>query len=68
MGRVKEAVFPFKKFKGVDILLGPEMKSTGEVMGLDTNFEQAFAKLPDDLIRAYSVGIEKQLNVTIKEK
>ena len=41
---VKEAVFPFKRFKGVDILLGPEMKSTGEVMGLDTNFEQAFAK------------------------
>ena len=33
---VKEAVFPFKKFKGVDVLLGPEMKSTGEVMGFDT--------------------------------
>ena len=41
---VKEAVFPFKKFKGVDILLGPEMKSTGEVMGIDNSFGHAFAK------------------------
>ncbi len=41
---VKEAVFPFARFPGVDILLGPEMRSTGEVMGLDTTFERAFAK------------------------
>jgi carbamoyl-phosphate synthase large subunit len=41
---VKEAVFPFAKFPGVDILLGPEMKSTGEVMGLDRDFALAFAK------------------------
>jgi len=41
---VKEAVFPFVKFPGVDILLGPEMKSTGEVMGIDSNFGRAFAK------------------------
>ena len=41
---VKEAVFPFNKFPGVDTLLGPEMKSTGEVMGIDTNFGIAFAK------------------------
>ncbi|MDH5489355.1 MAG: carbamoyl-phosphate synthase large subunit [Rhodospirillaceae bacterium] len=41
---VKEAVFPFARFPGVDIILGPEMKSTGEVMGLDTDFERAFAK------------------------
>ncbi|NIO16279.1 MAG: carbamoyl-phosphate synthase large subunit [Deltaproteobacteria bacterium] len=41
---VKEAVFPFIKFPGVDTLLGPEMKSTGEVMGIDTSFEIAFAK------------------------
>jgi len=41
---VKESVFPFARFPGVDILLGPEMKSTGEVMGLDRNFELAFAK------------------------
>ncbi|HEY5789699.1 MAG TPA: carbamoyl-phosphate synthase large subunit, partial [Gammaproteobacteria bacterium] len=41
---VKEAVFPFVKFPGVDPLLGPEMKSTGEVMGLDRDFGRAFAK------------------------
>jgi carbamoyl-phosphate synthase large subunit len=41
---VKEAVFPFARFPGVDTLLGPEMKSTGEVMGLDTDYALAFAK------------------------
>jgi carbamoyl-phosphate synthase large subunit len=41
---VKEAVFPFARFPGVDVLLGPEMKSTGEVMGLDADFGRAFAK------------------------
>lgn len=41
---VKEAVFPFARFPGVDIILGPEMKSTGEVMGLDSNFARAFLK------------------------
>ncbi len=41
---VKEAVFPFNRFPGVDILLGPEMKSTGEVMGVDSDFGRAFAK------------------------
>jgi carbamoyl-phosphate synthase large subunit len=41
---VKEAVFPFARFPGVDPVLGPEMRSTGEVMGLDQNFEAAFAK------------------------
>jgi len=41
---VKEAVFPFNKFPGVDTLLGPEMKSTGEVMGIDSSFGLAFAK------------------------
>ena len=41
---IKEAVFPFNKFPGVDVLLGPEMKSTGEVMGLDKDFGLAFAK------------------------
>ncbi len=41
---VKEAVFPFARFPGVDIILGPEMKSTGEVMGLDVDFGRAFAK------------------------
>ncbi len=41
---VKEAVFPFNRFPNVDTILGPEMKSTGEVMGLDASFERAFAK------------------------
>jgi carbamoyl-phosphate synthase large subunit len=41
---VKEAVFPFARFPGVDLLLGPEMKSTGEVMGIDRDFAGAFVK------------------------
>jgi carbamoyl-phosphate synthase large subunit len=41
---VKESVFPFNRFYGVDTVLGPEMKSTGEVMGIDTDFGLAFAK------------------------
>ncbi|GFE58249.1 carbamoyl-phosphate synthase large subunit [Geobacter sp. AOG1] len=41
---VKESVFPFVKFPGVDTILGPEMKSTGEVMGIDADFATAFAK------------------------
>src|SRR6185312_12876381 len=41
---VKEAVFPFARFPGVDTVLGPEMKSTGEVMGIDASFDIAFAK------------------------
>jgi len=44
MFAVKEAVFPFNKFPNVDVLLGPEMKSTGEVMGLDRDFGLAYAK------------------------
>jgi len=44
MFAVKEAVFPFNKFPNVDVLLGPEMKSTGEVMGLDKDFGLAFSK------------------------
>jgi carbamoyl-phosphate synthase large subunit len=41
---VKEVVFPFSKFPGVDVILGPEMRSTGEVMGIDMTFPMAFAK------------------------
>ena len=41
---VKESVFPFARFQGVDIILGPEMRSTGEVMGIDEQFPMAFAK------------------------
>lgn len=42
---VKAAVFPFTRFSGIDTLLGPEMKSTGEVMGIDLSFEAALAKV-----------------------
>ena len=41
---VKEAVFPFARFPGTDVILGPEMKSTGEVMGIGSTFGEAFAK------------------------
>ena len=41
---VKEAVFPFNKFRGADPVLGPEMRSTGEVMGISESFGSAFAK------------------------
>ena len=41
---IKESVFPFRKFSGVDIVLGPEMRSTGEVMGISDKFSTAFAK------------------------
>ncbi len=41
---VKEAVFPFARFPGVDTVLGPEMRSTGEVMGIDKDYAVAFAK------------------------
>jgi len=44
---VKESVFPFIKFPGVDTILGPEMKSTGEVMGIDVDFPRAFLKAED---------------------
>ena len=60
---VKEAVFPFARFPGVDPVLGPEMKSTGEVMGIDHDFATAFAKsqlgagtiLPDSGVAFVSV-------------
>ncbi len=41
---IKESVFPFNRFTGIDIILGPEMKSTGEVMGIDENFAKAYLK------------------------
>ena len=56
---VKEAVFPFAKFPGVDTLLGPEMRSTGEVIGLDTDFALAFAK------SQLGAGVELPRNGTV---
>ena len=48
---VKEAVLPFGRFTGVDSVLGPEMKSTGEVMGIDSSFGMAFAKSPGTYVK-----------------
>lgn len=59
---VKEAVLPFGRFLGVDIVLGPEMKSTGEVMGIDTDFGTAFAK---SQLAAYSNGLPTSGSVFI---
>ena len=52
---VKEAVFPFAKFQGVDPMLGPEMKSTGEVMGVGKTFGEAFYKAVLGQMNAYLV-------------
>ena len=63
---VKEAVFPFKKFKGVDVLLGPEMKSTGEVMGLDVNFGIAFAK--SQIATGINLPSKGNIFISVKDK
>ena len=59
---VKEAVLPFGRFRGVDSILGPEMKSTGEVMGIDSTFGIAFAKSQS---AAYSGGLPLKGNVFV---
>ncbi|MBF0127703.1 MAG: ATP-grasp domain-containing protein, partial [Magnetococcales bacterium] len=68
---VKEAVFPFQKFPGVDTVLGPEMKSTGEVMGLADGFGLAFAKAQESagtyLPRAKGKGREGMIFISIKD-
>ena len=62
---VKEAVFPFARFPGVDIILGPEMRSTGEVMGLDMDFGRAFAK--SQLGAGSKVPVEGTVFVSVKD-
>ncbi len=62
---VKEAVFPFVKFPGVDTLLGPEMKSTGEVMGIDYEFGKAFAKA--QLAAGLTLPTEGRVFVSVKD-
>lgn len=61
---VKEAVFPFRRFPGVDTVLGPEMKSTGEVMGIDTSFGMSYAK--SQLAAGNSLPIEGTAFLSIK--
>lgn len=63
---VKEAVFPFARFSGVDTILGPEMRSTGEVMGLDTSFDRAFAK--SQLGGGTSVPVSGSIFVSVKDR
>jgi len=63
---VKESVFPFGRFLGVDIILGPEMRSTGEVMGIDRSFGLAFAK---SQIAAYQkVPLEGTVFLSVKDR
>jgi carbamoyl-phosphate synthase large subunit len=63
---VKEAVFPFAKFPGVDTLLGPEMKSTGEVMGIDTDFGMSFAK--SQIAAGNSMPLSGRVFISVKDK
>jgi carbamoyl-phosphate synthase large subunit len=63
---VKEAVFPFVKFPGVDTLLGPEMKSTGEVMGIDSDFYKAFAK--SQLAAGVRLPVAGKVFVSLKDE
>ncbi len=62
---VKESVFPFNKFTEVDVLLGPEMKSTGEVMGIDVTFGGAFAK--SQIATGIHLSLEGTVFIGIKE-
>ena len=62
---VKEAVFPFARFPGVDVLLGPEMRSTGEVMGLDSDFGRAFAK--SQIASGNGVPLEGTVFISVKD-
>ena len=63
---VKESVFPFIRFPHVDILLGPEMKSTGEVMGIDTTFGMAFAKA--QLAAGYSLPLNGNVFISVRDQ
>jgi carbamoyl-phosphate synthase large subunit len=63
---VKESVFPFKRFYGVDTVLGPEMKSTGEVMGIDTDFGLAFAK--SQISAGTSVPLKGRVFISVMNK
>ncbi len=66
MFAVKEAVFPFNKFPNVDVLLGPEMKSTGEVMGFDKDFGLAFSK--SQIAAGNSLPIKGLAFISLKDK
>ncbi|MFZ0448376.1 MAG: carbamoyl-phosphate synthase large subunit [Desulfatiglandaceae bacterium] len=63
---VKESVFPFARFPGVDTILGPEMKSTGEVMGIDRSFGLAFAK--SQLAAGQNLPLKGNVFVSVKDQ
>ena len=63
---VKEAVFPFSKFPGIDISLGPEMKSTGEVMGIDADLGMAYAKA--QMAASSSLPLEGKIFISVKDR
>jgi carbamoyl-phosphate synthase large subunit len=63
---VKEAVFPFSKFPGTDIALGPEMKSTGEVMGIDADHAMAFAK--SQIAAGNSLPLKGKLFISVSDR
>jgi carbamoyl-phosphate synthase large subunit len=63
---VKEAVFPFDRFPGVDTLLGPEMKSTGEVMGIDKDFGRAYAK--SQISASNTMPLKGKVFISVKDK
>jgi carbamoyl-phosphate synthase large subunit len=62
---VKESVFPFRKFPGVDIILGPEMKSTGEVMGIDVDFGRAYAKA--EMAAGHNLPLKGNIFLSVKD-
>lgn len=63
---VKESVFPFNRFPGVDIILGPEMKSTGEVMGIDIDFGRAYIK--SQLAAGQSLPVKGNVFISVRDK
>jgi carbamoyl-phosphate synthase large subunit len=63
---VKESVFPFVRFPGVDAALGPEMKSTGEVMGIDESFEMAYAK--SQIAAGQKLPLAGKIFVSVQDK
>ncbi len=63
---VKESVFPFNRFPGVDVILGPEMKSTGEVMGIDTDFGRAYMK--SQIAAGQNLPVKGNVFISVRDK
>ena len=66
MSRSKESVLPFNRFYGVDTVFGPEMKSTGEVMGIDTDFGVAFAK--SRMVAGVSMPLKGRVFISVMDR